>query len=109
MTQYSLAGALALVLALTACSEAPPTGERQTASAPQPGLYEASGTVTEATDDRLTISHEPVAELGWPAMTMTFSVPSPDMARAVDAGDRVRFAFREAGDGYMLTSLDKAP
>ncbi len=109
VTQYSFAGALALALALTACSKAPPSGERQTAAASQPGVYETSGTVTEAADDRLTISHGPVAELGWPAMTMTFSVPSPDMARAADAGDRVRFAFRETGDGYALTSLSKAP
>lgn len=113
MINHSFAGALALALVLTACSGATSGDEQlneaQTAAASDRTVYPARGTVTEIADGQLRISHGPVAELGWPAMTMSFAVTSPELARGVGVGDRVQFAFREDGGGYTLTSLTKAP
>jgi hypothetical protein len=41
----------------------------------------------------VTLSHEPVPALDWPAMTMTFALANPGIARGFKAGDRVRFGF----------------
>ena len=113
MINNSVAGALALALAVTACSDSAPserTAEAtRTAPAADRNVHEAEGTVTEVADGRITISHGPVAELGWPAMTMSFAVPSADLAQGVSVGDRVRFGFTEADNGYAITALSKAP
>ncbi|MFN3727447.1 MAG: copper-binding protein [Allosphingosinicella sp.] len=113
MINSSLAGALALALALTACSDlAPPEGKAEAsriAPAADRNVYEAEGRVTEVADGRITISHGPVAELGWPAMTMSFTVRSADLAQGVSVGDRVQFGFTEVDNGYAIAALSKAP
>ena len=113
MINSSLAGALALALALTACSDSAPLEGKAEASraalAADRDVYEAEGTVTEVADGRITISHGPVAELGWPAMTMSFAVLPADLAPSVSVGDRVRFGFNEADNGYAIAALSKAP
>lgn len=113
MINNSVAGALALALALTACSDSAPserTAEAtRTAPAADRNIHEAEGRVTEVAEGRITISHGPVAELGWPAMTMSFAVPSADLLQGVSVGDRVRFGFNEADDGYAIAALSKAP
>ena len=51
----------------------------------------ASGTVT--------ISHEPVASLKWPAMKMDFVLANPSMVAGVEPGAAVEFEFVERGKG----------
>lgn len=105
------AGALALALALTACNDARSPGgqesEGRRVEASDRQVYRAEGRVTEVAEGHLTIAHGPVAELGWPAMSMSFARPSPQAARDIGVGDRVRFAFREDDGRYTLTSVDK--
>ena len=57
--------------------------------------------------DSLTISHEPVAQLRWPAMTMVFTKPAPDAFKEVKPGDAVHFQFRKRGDDYELVSVHR--
>lgn len=116
MTRSSIACALALALFAAACDrsgtkaqngqEASGTG---TAANGSQSPYSASGTVTAIAGDRITISHGPVAGLGWPAMTMTFRAGEPAMLQGIGVGDRVAFEFRQSGNDYPLTSLSKAP
>jgi Cu(I)/Ag(I) efflux system periplasmic protein CusF len=53
----------------------------------------------------VTIAHEPVASLEWPAMTMTFKVPEADLS-ALRAGDRVSFDFTARGMDATITRIE---
>lgn len=53
---------------------------------------------------KVTLDHEPIAELKWPAMTMAFKA-SPELLAAVKAGDRVEFEFTQGADGSTLSVL----
>lgn len=113
MKPVSIAGALALTLAAAACggSGTTPQNSQGAAAADTSAnatTYSATGNVTVIAGDRITISHGPVAGLGWPAMTMTFTASEPAMLRGISVGDRVAFQFRRSGNDYPLTALNKA-
>lgn len=63
----------------------------------------------DADQRKLTISHEPIPEIGWPAMTMEFPVaPGGDVA-GVKPGNRVRFTLEKGGNGmYRVESVQPA-
>jgi Cu(I)/Ag(I) efflux system membrane fusion protein len=82
------------------------------AAAPAPAAaalsHRAEGRVESVAADGITISHEPVASLQWPSMTMGFSKPSPDAFPDIKPGDRVSFDFKEGGPmGYELLSVQR--
>ncbi|MDX1554928.1 MAG: copper-binding protein [Xanthomonadales bacterium] len=54
----------------------------------------------------ITIAHQPVPELQWPAMTMTFQAPDADMD-AIKPGDQVSFEFTSTGMDGTITSLTR--
>lgn len=58
----------------------------------------------DAAGGKVTIAHEPIASLSWPAMTMAFNA-SPDLLAAVKEGDRVHFEFSQGEDGSTLSVL----
>ena len=57
----------------------------------------------------ITLEHEAVPALKWPAMTMPFQLARPDLARGLKAGDAVRFRFRQKGDEHVVTAIDREP
>lgn len=61
----------------------------------------ATGTVNsvDAGQHKINISHNPIPEIGWPAMTMDFPVdPSVDL-RSVKPGMRIDFTFEQGPGG----------
>jgi len=89
---------------------APPTPASAPASAASPSnhsAHSAQGRVESIDADGITISHGAVADLKWPAMTMTFTKPSPTAFADVKPGDSVRFEFQQKGDGYVLASVHR--
>ena len=114
MNKIYFSGALALLSGVAACGEQPNANREATnasaeqlATAPTDAVYSAAGEVTAVAGETVTISHGPVPDLQWPAMTMEFQAPSSDMLATVAAGNQVSFAFRQADGGYVLTSLTK--
>lgn len=71
-------------------------------------LYRGKGKVEKITPEAITLSHQPVPELKWGAMTMDFNRPSPSTFGEVKQGQEVDFSFRESKDGYMLESVTPA-
>jgi Cu(I)/Ag(I) efflux system membrane fusion protein len=69
--------------------------------------HSAQGKVESIDADGVTIAHGAIAELKWPAMTMTFSKPSPTAFADVKPGDTVHFEFQQKGDGYVLSSVHR--
>lgn len=113
MKAFPIAGAFALALMLAACGDAATSPDQQGTAGPdakaqngQPA-YEGQGHVTSIAGDQVSISHGPIAALGWPAMTMAFRAGSARMVEGIGAGDRVAFQFREGDGGYVLTSISR--
>jgi len=77
------------------------------ASSAASATHSAQGKVEGIAADGITISHGAVTDLKWPAMTMTFSKPSPTAFPDVKPGDTVHFEFRKKGDGYVLGSVHR--
>jgi Cu(I)/Ag(I) efflux system membrane fusion protein len=74
-----------------------------------PKIYRGVGKIEKASSGSLTLSHGPIPELKWPAMTMDFSKPTPDAFKEAAVGQDVEFWFKEGGDGsYMLQDVKRA-
>lgn len=68
-------------------------------------IYSSTGKVEQVTPEDITLSHQPIAALQWPAMTMGFAKPSANAFAGVTAGQTVRFSFRQTPTGYELTDV----
>ena len=81
----------------------------ETTQMPPPKQATSRGIIQSIDPGRslVTISHEPIAGLGWPAMTMTFKVRRPAMLRGLKRGLRVDFAVnaRPEGDQYIIERI----
>jgi membrane fusion protein, copper/silver efflux system len=88
-----------------AAASAPSAASAPTAAT---GPYGGQGTVQSVDDMSITISHDAIAALKWPAMAMEFGRPRPGAFADVKPGDRVRFEFKDGGDtGYELVSVQR--
>lgn len=57
----------------------------------------------------VTVTHEPIAELKWPAMTMDFNLASPHLLHGYSPGDAIRFEFEERAPGdYTIVDVKPA-
>jgi Cu/Ag efflux protein CusF len=85
-------------------------GEMQVA---HEGHNDAHGTGTvnsvDPTQHKVNLSHEPIPEIGWPAMTMEFRVaPSVDL-KAIKPGVRANFTIeQEPGGMYEIKAITPA-
>lgn len=56
----------------------------------------------------VTLAHEPISELGWPAMTMGFKVKDSKQLDKLKAGDEVEFDLKADEQGqYMIERVEK--
>lgn len=88
-------------------SMAPAPAAAASATAPASATHSAQGTIESIDAQAITLSHGPVPELRWPAMTMGFAKPGPDAFPDVKPGDTVRFEFRKKGDDYELVTVQR--
>lgn len=74
-------------------------------SSAQAAETEAVGVVDEinAAKGVVTISHEPIKSLDWPAMTMDFTVQNKKILGKMAKGKKVHFAFVERRGNYLIT------
>lgn len=64
------------------------------------------GTIQAIKPDEITIAHEPVPSLNWPAMTMGFKRPEKGLPEDLKVGDRVSFSFmKTAQGGFQIESI----
>ena len=71
----------------------------------KPAAYETRGVIQKIAPSGITLQHEPVPALQWPAMTMTFGLQSPALVRGFKVGDRVRFTFSQDDAGSTIRSM----
>lgn len=77
------------------------------------GHNDAHGTGTVNSVDpvqhKVNLSHNPIPEIGWPAMTMDFPVAASVDLKAIKPGSRVNFAIEKGPDGmYEIQAITPA-
>lgn len=111
---------LALTVTLSACGQDASATKQPTAastSAPisnmQQGtaakMAKGTGVVTalDAAAGTITLNHQAMPEVEWPAMTMTFSA-DPQVIEGVKVGDKVSFDASIQGSTGKVTAISKS-
>jgi Cu(I)/Ag(I) efflux system periplasmic protein CusF len=70
-------------------------------------VHKGTGKVTrvDPAANSVTIAHEPVSTMNWPAMTMTFKVKDKKMLEKTKSGEKVEFSFVQSGKDYTITDI----
>ena len=68
--------------------------------------YDGTGKVTAVSASEITLAHEPIAGLKWPAMTMGFRPPASGTPKGLAVGEQVDFQIRPTSAGaYQLVKI----
>jgi Cu(I)/Ag(I) efflux system protein CusF len=69
--------------------------------------HKAMGTVkkVDAKAGVVTLAHEPVKSMNWPAMTMGFKVKDKMLMNKLSDGKKVEFEFMQEDKDYVITSV----
>ena len=71
------------------------------------GAHKATGVVTkvDAGKNKVTIKHEPIQSLKWPAMNMVFTVKDKALLGKLAKDKKVDFEFKKVDKDYVITSV----
>jgi Cu(I)/Ag(I) efflux system protein CusF len=104
---------VATIATLSACSKNE-ASEQKTSAAPmeqmsheKAEMVQAVGVIT-AIDTKgsiLTLSHEAIAAIKWPAMTMGFKVADPQLLNGLAVGQKVDFELKAEGGNQVITNI----
>lgn len=67
-----------------------------------------NGTVKAVKSGAITLAHEPIPALKWPAMTMDFKLKDPALAKGLKAGDAISFHLEQTSGGYVISAIEPA-
>ena len=69
--------------------------------------HEGVGVVKDinAADGVVTLAHEPIKTLNWPAMTMGFKLKDKSLMEKIKPGDKVHFTLVQVGKEYLITRM----
>ncbi len=79
------------------------------AAAAGPLLHEVNAVVESVEGAEISVQHEPVPALKWPAMSMPFALKSPALGQGLKAGDKVRLRFSAEGAGPVVHDVQRLP
>ena len=86
----------------------PQTAPGQSAKAQADGI---TGTgivqVIDKANGKVKLTHDPIAALGWPKMTMFFRLKDSALADQVSKGDKVEFSLEKSASGYVISGFQK--
>ncbi|GAM98993.1 uncharacterized conserved protein [alpha proteobacterium U9-1i] len=112
--------ALIVPIALLAAACSPPAAQdaaksnagmdmAESAAPAQAGPIVGVGTVTavDAAAGTVSLDHEPIAAISWPAMSMQFRVEDPAALQGIAVGDRVSFELKSATESSVVTEIAK--
>ncbi|WP_428508778.1 efflux RND transporter periplasmic adaptor subunit [Roseateles sp.] len=71
-----------------------------------PAAFTVLGVIEDISTTEMTLAHEPVPALKWPAMTMGFKLADPKLATGLKRRQTVRFSFTQQGDDYLITAVE---
>lgn len=113
--------ALIVPIALLAAACSPPAAQdaaksdadmnmaESAAPAAAAGPIAGVGTVTavDAAAGTVSLDHEPIAAISWPAMSMQFTVEDPADLQGIAVGDRVSFELKSATETSVVAEIAK--
>jgi Cu(I)/Ag(I) efflux system protein CusF len=123
MKSFAITTATALVLAATAVHAGEMKGMEmkgdtkgmemkdmspsQMSKEAKPGKHTAKGTVksVDSKAQTVTLDHEPVKSMNWPAMSMTFKVQDKALMDKLGQGKKVEVQFEQRGKEHVITSV----
>jgi Cu(I)/Ag(I) efflux system protein CusF len=110
--------ALIVPIALFAAACSPPAAQdaaksdasmdmAESAAPAQAGPIVGVGTVTavDATAGTVSLDHEAIAAISWPAMSMQFRVENPGALQGIAVGDHVSFELKSATETQVITAI----
>ncbi|CNH91300.1 cation efflux system protein CusF [Yersinia pekkanenii] len=105
VTLLSLFSVLAFTVQATESHHSDPSQTAQ--SAVQEDVISATGVIKEIDFDtkKVTIIHEAIPAISWPAMTMRFTFTSPEMLSGIKVGNNVDFDFIQQGNISLLKNI----
>lgn len=124
----AFAGLIAIAFGVAACSKpastpaAAPTAQSMPAADasnmampmnPDPaavaGPIQGLGTVTaiDAAAGTVTLNHEAINAISWPAMSMQFKAEDPSILKGIAKGDHVAFELKSGTETGMVTMIKK--
>ncbi|PLC52926.1 efflux transporter periplasmic adaptor subunit [Pollutimonas nitritireducens] len=69
-------------------------------------VHHASGTVKDISQNNMTVAHEAIPSLAWPAMTMGFALSPQAKPTGISIGTEITFELEAAADGsFQITKL----
>ncbi len=71
--------------------------------------YQTMGAIEsiDAATNAISVSHDPIPALKWPAMTMEFELADAEIANELLPGQAVHFSFEDRGDGvFVITAIE---
>jgi Cu(I)/Ag(I) efflux system protein CusF len=109
MTSRVLVAIATTFLANTAAPALAHRGHDHQAEVPQTAAGQGVVRAVNTQAGTVTLAHEPIPALGWPAMTMAFRVRSADLLNGVSVGARVHFVLANNDGRPILTELQVLP
>jgi Cu/Ag efflux protein CusF len=85
----------------------PQSAPGQTAIAPT--SIAGSGVVQsiDKANGKVKLTHEPIAAMGWPKMTLFFRLKERSLSDQVKEGDRIEFTLEKSTSGYVISGFRK--
>jgi len=77
------------------------------APAPAAQAVDGHGVIEALKGDEITLSHDAIPALGWPAMTMSFAMSPSAIGKGFKPGDHVRFMLDETPQGPVVRRLER--
>ena len=83
------------------------TGKPGATAVAKAPVIQASGVVKAANPAKgtVTLAHDPIKSLNWPAMTMAFGVKEPALFDKLPAGKKVSFEFVQQDSANIITAV----
>lgn len=82
------------------------------AQSTRPDHGQVGGGIVKAVDlnrHTVTIQHDAVETLKWPAMVMDFPVADPSVLARLRPGDKISFLLKRERAGYVITKVTPTP
>lgn len=109
-TSHWLCGlAFAAFVVMAGCQQGTTTGKPGSAAGATAQEYDFKAKVVEVAADKQSVKldHEAIPAIDMMAMKMNYRVESPKVLEGIKPGDQVKGRLKKAGDGYVVTSLQK--
>jgi Cu/Ag efflux protein CusF len=81
----------------------------ETASSNAVAMSQAEVRKIDMANQKITLRHGPLANLGMPPMTMVFTVQDATQLEGLNVGDKVQFVAQQQGSQFVATELTPAP